>query len=89
MNSVSNNEHNELLTYLTRQEREELEAILLATPEPMTIIWQVVRPDGSTQGYLRQTTHGAVEMAPDDPLLEGYPPATPEVNGGYRPGEQP
>ena len=66
MNSQPNNEHNELLTYLTKPEREELEAILLATPEPMTIIYQIVRPDGSTQGYLLHTPEGYVEMAPDD-----------------------
>ena len=89
MNSVSNNEHNELLTYLTKQEREELEAILLATPEPMTIIHQIIRPDGSTQGYLLDTRDGYVEMPADHPLLEGYPPATPEVNAGYRVGERP
>ena len=89
MNSVSNNEHNELLTYLTKQEREELEAILLATPEPMTVIHQIIRPDGSTQGYLLHTRDGYVEMPADHPLLEGEPPATPEVSGGYRPGERP
>jgi hypothetical protein len=89
MNSVSNNEHNELLTYLTKQEREELEAILLATPEPMTIIHQIVRPDRSIGGYLLGTRDGYVEMPADHPLLEGYPPATPEVNAGYRVGERP
>lgn len=89
MNSQPNSEQNELLSYLTKPEREELEAILLATPEPMTIIHQIVRPDGSTQGYLLHTRDGYVEMPPDHPLLEGYPPATPEVNGGYRVGERP
>ena len=89
MNSQSNNEQIELLSYLTRQEREELEAILLATPEPMTIIHQIVRPDRSIGGYLLGTRDGYMEMPPDHPLLEGHPPATPEVNGGYRVGERP
>ncbi len=89
MNSLPNNEQIELLSYLTKPEREELEAILLATPEPITIIWHVIRPDGSTEGYIKGIGENAVELAPDDPLLEGYPPATPEVNGGYRPGERP
>jgi hypothetical protein len=64
--SKSIRSNTKLLSYLTRQEREELEAILLATPEPMTIIYQIVRPDGSTQGYLLHTPEGYVEMAPDD-----------------------
>ena len=89
MNSLPNNEQIELLSYLTKPEREELEAILLATPEPMTIIHQIVRPDGSTEGYLLHTPEGYAELSPDDPLLEGCPPATPEVNGGYRAGERP
>ena len=63
--SKSIRSNTKLLSYLTRQEREELEAILLATPEPMTIIYQIVRPDGSTQGYLLHTPEGYVEMAPD------------------------
>ena len=89
MNSQPNNEQHELLSYLTKPEREELEAILAATPEPMTIICQIVRPDRSIGGYLLGTRDGYVEMPPDHPLLEGYPPATPEVNGGYRAGERP
>ena len=64
--------------------------MLLATvPEPMTVIHQIIRPDGSTQGYLLGTRDGYVEMPADHPLLEGYPPVTPEVNGGYRVGERP
>ena len=89
MNSAPSSEQIELLSYLTKPEREELEAILAATPAPMTIIHQIVRPDGSTQGYLLHTRDGYVEMPADHPLLEGYPPATPEVNGGYRVGERP
>ena len=89
MNSAPSSEQIELLSYLTKPEREELEAILAATPEPMTIIHQIVRPDGSTQGYLLHTRDGYVEMPADHPLLEGRPPPTPEVNGGYRAGERP
>lgn len=89
MNSASNSEQIELLSYLTKPEREELEAILAATPAPMTIVVQIVRPDRSIQGYLMHTSEGYVELSPDDPLLEGRPPPTPEVNGGYRAGERP
>ena len=89
MNSQPNNEQHELLSYLTPQERAELEAILAATPEPMTIICQIVRPDRSIGGYLLGTRDGYVELDPGDPLLEGADPITPEINGGYRPGERP
>ena len=88
MNSAQKSELQELLSYLNEQERAELEAILAATPEPMTIIRQVVRPDGSIEGYLIE---GDDEkwLPPDHPLLVGRPPATPEINGGYWPGERP
>ena len=89
MNSPTMKDVPELLQSLTPEERAELDALLATVPVPMTIIHQVVRPDGSTQGYLRYTSHGPVEIPADDPLLEGYPPATPEHNGGYRPGERP
>lgn len=89
MNSQPNNEQHELLTYLTKQERAELEAILAATPEPMTIIHQIVRPDLSIQGYLLMSKDGPIELDPGDPLLAGYPPATSATNDGYRVGERP
>jgi adenosine/AMP kinase len=90
MNSLPNNEPIELLSYLTKQEREELEAILAATPDPMTIITSIIRPDRSIEGYLLGTADGYVEMPPDHPLLVGMPPATPvSANGGYREGERP
>lgn len=66
-----------------------MDELLAGVPEPITIIWQIVRPDRSCGGYLLSTPDGPLELAPDDPLLAGYPPATPEVNGGYRPGEEP
>ena len=77
MNSAPNNEHSELLSYLTKPEREELEAILAATPEPTTVIRSIVRHDHSIEKYLLKTGTGYVEMPPDHPLLEGRPPATP------------
>ncbi|MHB1515894.1 MAG: hypothetical protein ACYCVY_09340 [Acidiferrobacteraceae bacterium] len=58
-----------------------LEKVALGTMEPWTIIHQIIRPDGSTQGYFL-VGHG--ELAADDPRIKDYPPATPEVNGGYR-----
>ena len=88
-NSQTTKDALESLQYLTPDEAAELDMLLAATPEPMTIIHQIIRPDGSTQGYLLGTRDGYVEMPADHPLLEGYPPATPEVNGGYRAGERP
>ena len=89
MNSQTMKDALESLQYLTPDEAAELDALLAGVPEPVTIIWHVVRPDGSTQEYLLQTPDGPVELDPNDPLLEGYPPPTPEVNGGYRVGERP
>ncbi|MBU2802322.1 hypothetical protein HFV02_08645 [Acidithiobacillus caldus] len=89
MNSQTKNDVPELLQSLTPEERAELDMLLATVPTPLTIIHQIVRPDGSTQGYLRYTPHGPVEIPADDPLLKGYSPPTPEVNGGYRPGERP
>ncbi len=85
MHSPTSNELNELLTYLTRPERAELEAILQATKTPWTIIHEIIRPDRSTESYLLAT--GYQELAADDPRIKDYPPATPEVNGGYRPSD--
>ncbi|MCY0872212.1 MAG: hypothetical protein OWQ56_05835 [Acidithiobacillus caldus] len=79
----------ESLQFLTPEERAELDMLLATMPTPLRIIRLIVRPDGSVEGYLVGTTEGYVELAPDDPLLKGYPPATPEQNGGYRPGERP
>ena len=90
MNSAPSSEQIELLSYLTKPEREELEAILAATPAPMTIVMQIVRPDKSIEGYLMHTPEGYVEMPLDHPLLKGRPAPTPvSANGGYRPGERP
>lgn len=88
-NLPQNSELDDLTRYLTKQERDEMEAILLATPEPITIIHTIVRPDRSIAAYCIRTPDGLVDLAPDDPLIAGLPPITPEVNGGYRPGERP
>ena len=88
-NSQTTKDALESLQYLTPDEAAELDMLLAAVPEPMTIIHQIVRPDGSTQGYLLHTRDGCVELVPGDPLLEGADPITPEINGGYRPGERP
>ncbi len=88
-NSQTTKDAIESLQYLTPDEAAELDMLLATVPEPMTVIHQIIRPDGSTQGYLLGTRDGYVEMPADHPLLEGYPPATPEVNGGYRVGERP
>lgn len=61
----------------------------MATPEPVQILHRVTRPDRSIDGYLLALPAGGYrKLEPDDPLLVGRPPATPEVNGGYRLGEQ-
>ena len=89
MNSQTTKDALESLQFLTPDEAAELDMLLAATPAPMTIVVQIVRPDRSIQGYLMHTSEGYVELSPDDPLLEGRPPPTPEVNGGYRVGERP
>ena len=89
MNSPTMKDALESLQYLTPDEAAELDALLAGVPEPVTITRQIVRPDGSTEGYLLHTPEGYAELSPDDPLLEGRPPPTPEVNGGYRAGERP
>ena len=88
-NSQTTKDALESLQYLTPDEAAELDMLLAATPAPMTIVVQIVRSDGSTEGYLLHTPEGYAELSPDDPLLEGCPPVTPEVNGGYRVGERP
>lgn len=60
----------------------------MATPEPITILRSIIRPDGSVEAYLLHTPDGEyAELPPDHPLLVGRPPVTPEVNGGERPAE--
>ena len=88
-NSQTTKDALESLQFLTPDEAAELDMLLAEVTEPMTIIHQIVRPDGSTEGYLLHTPEGYAELSPDDPLLEGRPPPTPEVNGGYRAGERP
>ncbi len=61
-----------------------LEKATPATMEPITIIRTIVRPDLSIAGYLLHTSEGYKELAPGDPLIAGYEPVTPEINGGYR-----
>lgn len=63
-----------------RKRLEALEARAPAT-EQITIIRAIIRPDGSVAGYLDGQGR---TLSPDHPLLEGRPPATPEVNGGFR-----
>ncbi len=77
---------------MTIVQSKRLDALEKTTPsryEPMKIIITIVRPDRSIAGHLLRTPAGLVELAPGDPRLEGYEPVTPEVNGGFRPGEEP
>ena len=89
MNSPTMKDVLESLQYLTPEERAEMDELLAGVPEPITIVWEVIRPDLSVETYLMQTPDGPVEIPADHPLLAGRTPATPEVNGGYRPGERP
>ncbi len=78
------------MTTIQSKRLDALEKTVIVPAEPMRIIRQIVRPDRSTAGYLTRDASGQyVELDPNDPLLQGYPPITPEVNGGYRPGEEP
>ena len=65
MNSPTMKDALESLQYLTPDEAAELDVLLAGVPEPITIIWQVVRPDGSTEGYIKGIGENAVELAPD------------------------
>ena len=89
MNSPTMKDVLESLQYLTPEERAEMDELLAGVPEPITIVWEVIRPDLSVETYLMQTPDGPVEIPADHPLLAGRTPATPGVNGGYRPGERP
>ena len=89
MNSPTMKDALESLPFLTPEERAEMDMLLAGVQEPMTIVMQILRPDGSTQGYLRYTKDGPEDLPPDDPLLAGYPPPSPERNGGYRLGGRP
>ena len=78
------------MTVVQSKRLDALEGTAKGPMEPMRIIRQIVRPDLSTAGYLVKDASGQyVEMDPNDPMLEGYPPVTPETNGGYRAGEEP
>lgn len=63
--------------------RKRLEALEKRSPasEAVTVIRTIIRPDGSIAGYADRQGH---TLPPDHPLLAGRPPATVEVNGGYR-----
>ena len=89
MNSPTMKDAIESLPYLTPEERAEMDMLLAGMPEPMTIVWEVIRPDRSVETYLMQTPDGPVEIPADHPLLAGRTPPTPEVNGGFRQGERP
>ena len=74
-----------LETRITRLERKAPSPVDKVT----AILHQIIRPDGSTEGYLLDTPAGYVDLSPNDPLLAGMPPITAEVNGGYRLEDRP
>jgi hypothetical protein len=77
---------------MTTAQNKRLSALEKAAPtqtEHVEVIYTIVRPDRSIASHLLRTPAGLVELAPGDPRLEGYEPATPEINGGFRPGEEP
>ena len=89
MNSPTMKDALESLPYLTPEECAEMDMLLAGMAEPITIVWEVIRPDLSVETYLMQTPDGPVEIPADHPLLAGRTPPSPEVNGGYRMGERP
>ena len=46
------------MPYLTPQERDELTAILAATPEPVEIVFTIVRPDRTIESHLVREPDG-------------------------------
>ena len=77
------------MTAIQSKRLDALEKTTKGPMEPVQIIVTIVRPDRSIAGHFLRTPAGLVELAPGYPRLEGYEPATPEVNGGFRPGEEP
>ena len=78
------------MTAVQSKRLDALEKTVIAPAEPMRIIRQIVRPDLSTAAYLTRGADGRyVDVDPNDPMLKDYPPITPEINGGFRPGEEP
>ena len=85
MNSVNPNDYSALMPYLSEPERAEMEALLAAEPEPVEIVFSVIRPDLSVQAHLlREPGGGLRELSTDEIATRGLPAPTPEVNGGYR-----
>lgn len=72
------------MTTLQGKRIAALEKAAPSTMEPAEIIFTIVRPDRSIAGYYLDTREGLVELAPGDPLIKDYEPATEEINGGYR-----
>lgn len=67
---------------MTALQNKRIAALEKATPapmEPITIIDAIIRPDRSVECYLLDTPSGLVELAPDDPRLEGCEPVTIEM----------
>lgn len=87
-NSPKNSDLQDLTRFLTPQERGELEQILAATPEPVEIVFTIVRPDKSIQAHLlRESGGGLRELSTDEIATRGLAAPTPEVNNGFRRGE--
>lgn len=83
MSSPMNNDLQDLTRFLTPQERDEMEAILAATPEPIEIILTIASHNGSAEEYLLMEPGGTLrELTTDEMVARGLEPTTPEANGG-------
>ena len=73
------------MPYLSEPERAEMEALLAAEPEPVEIVFSVIRPDLSVQAHLlREPGGGLRELSTDEIATRGLPAPTPEVSLGER-----
>ena len=78
-NSQTNSDLQDLMPYLSAPERAELEAILAATPEPVEIVFTIVRPDRTIESHLVREPDGELRELTSQEISEhGLQPTTPE-----------
>lgn len=64
------------MPYLTEPERAELEQILMATPEPVTVVRTIIGPDRTVQGHLLQGPGGYRPLDAAEASAMGLRPAS-------------